>query len=133
MSTMEIILLIIAIAFLILVLFLSTMFAVAAVALRSFRGELKNLSEEVTDLVHNANLLTVDVQGKMKHFDPLFGALSNVGRGLEARAARYQNHQYRVCEKPLPESDEVDVTDFFQLALLGVSLWLTRKKKENFS
>lgn len=131
MSNIELILLIFLISFIVLVVLLAIMFCVSITAFRALRSDLKELDIEVKSLVHNMNTLTVDVHRKMQFFDPLFGAIANLGKGLDIKAAQYRDRQYSCTQKAVPKDDSDTVADFVRLALIGVNLWLSMKDRRS--
>lgn len=131
MTNLELILLIFLISFIVLVVLSAAMFCVIIVIFKSFRSELVDLNTEVKGLVREANAVTSDVYKKMQYFDPLLGAVANVGRGLEVQSSRYRDHQYSLAQKPIPSEDELRVGDFVRFALMGVDLWLSIKERRS--
>lgn len=131
MTNIEIILLIFLISFIVLIVLSSVMFCVIVAIFKSFRTEVTDLSHEVKSLVREANAVTCDVHKKMQYFDPLLGAIANVGRGLEVQSSRYRDHQYTVAQKPIPSDDDLRVADFVRFALMGVDLWLSMKERRS--
>lgn len=131
MTTLEIILLIFVISFIVLLVLSAIMFCVIIVIFKSFKTEIVDLNTEIKSLLREANAVTSDVHNKMKYFDPLLGAIANVGRGLEVQSCRYRDHQYSIAQKPIPSDDEIRVSDFVRFALLGVDLWLSMKERRS--
>jgi uncharacterized protein YoxC len=80
---------IIAIAFAVLVYFLSqtlrsaqkTMDDVAS-TLENVQEQMKGLNEETTELLHRTNLLAVDIQRKSKSLNSIFDAIEGFGQSL---------------------------------------------------
>ncbi|MEM1283355.1 MAG: DUF948 domain-containing protein, partial [Chlamydiota bacterium] len=131
MTTLEVILLIFLISFIVLIVLTTVMFCVIIAIFKSFRVEVVELINELTSLVREANGVTTDVHKKMKYFDPLLGAIANVGKGLEVQSCRYRDHQYSLDQKPIPSDDELRVSDFVRFALMGVDLWVSMKERRS--
>jgi uncharacterized protein YoxC len=131
MTNLEVIFLIFLISFIVLIVLSAVMFCIIVVTFKSFRSEVSELGTEVKDLVREVNQVTTDVHSKIKYFDPLLGAIANVGRGLEVKSCQYRDRQYSLAQKPVPENDEVQISDFLRLALTGVDLWLSMKERRS--
>ncbi len=132
MTANEIILLIIAIAFVIFVIFAAIVLIKLAKVLFSLQKQIDIIGAETKDLVHSAGQISDDFLYKMKNTNPLFQALSNVGEGLETKSYHFKERAYwqsrqKHC-KTQSEAEDL-VTDFVNLALAGVQVWLSVKHK----
>lgn len=133
MTPLEISFLVIALAFVVLVIFLGKFLHTTCKTLQKVTQTLEAVQRQVDDLGHEprnifqrTNEIACDVQAKMKCIDPLFRALSNVGEGLEFKTSMYRDVSIcRCCKAKLDASnafEENNVTRCIRLALLGIRI-----------
>lgn len=108
MTTTEIILLIFALAFVVLVIFLARFLYVATKTVR-----------RLNRTISGVNLITFDAQQKLKTLNPLFHSLSNLGKTLQKKT----NVTYEQFNEDKPH-----ITAVCDLITLGAGLW---KKMQN--
>lgn len=87
MTNIEVILLIIAIAFVVLVVFLTKAIFSLTKTLELIQTKINSLGDEPEKLMKNVNEISTDVNQKMKCLNPLFYSISNVGSCLESKTA----------------------------------------------
>lgn len=134
MAPADIILLIVAIAFLILVIFLAQFLYTACTTLKnanqvldSVKNQLDNFENHPRDLVHSVNEITQDVNRKMKCIDPWFRLISQLGEVAENKACSFtqkgilDRFKEKVSENP--EAKNFTDSDLIEFALLGLKLW----------
>lgn len=134
---LEISVAVIALAFVILVVFVIIVLNGLRETLTTVHSELKILSKETESAVRNANVLAEDVQGKMKCLDPIFQSISNVGEIAEGKTCAWKNasyqkqHQFREAldENLNEQGPNEKIVDVIQWALEGVNLWQKLKKR----
>lgn len=109
MSAIEIIILVIAIAFVVLVIFLIQ--AMRKVAL----------------VLDNVNVMTQDINTKMNYIQPLFRVISNVGEGLEQRTMSFKEckHDFEECT-----TEKEIASDLVECAIIGLNIWKKIKAKK---
>lgn len=127
MTNVEIIFLIIAIAFVALVVFLIKCICSVSKTLDTVQQKLKEMDQEPEKLVRNVNELSKDVTFKLKCLNPLFRTFYDLSSALEARTARFRNGKSQRCsikEKLLNrESREEKLEDILNLAMAFVRLF----------
>lgn len=140
METNEIIFLIIALAFVALVVFL-IMFLVKAnktlckvdVMLTSVQKHLAEGEGGQGNLLQNVNALSANVVRKMKCLDPLFNVVANVGEGLEFKTSNFKEKMYwksfQDKYERVDERESSGVSDVVDCAMLGLNLWKKYKEK----
>ena len=119
MSNIEIILLIASLAFIVLVIYLIKLIRASCRTLKkvnrateSLQRQLDDLGHRPRDLLQHANEISANLHGKMKRLDGYFKSASDFGRQPSFYSRK--NH-------------EEGVTDFVELALLGLNLWQKAK------
>ena len=139
MTTVEIILLVVAIAFVFLSIYLVRLICASCKTLSkinqtvdSLQKQLDDLGHEPRDLIHHVNEISADVQGKMKSIDPLFRAVSNVGEELELRTALLKEKSlykyFRSKSASFSSLEDDTPVEFIEWALLGINLWQKFKR-----
>lgn len=132
MSATAIILLVIAVSFFILVVFLAWALISVVMVLSSIQKQVDELGHETKGVIHSVNQISDDFLYKMKYTNPFFHAFSNVGEGLEYKSYRFKERAYRECQneqfKHEAEGDKL-LSDLINLALTGVRLWSSYKQK----
>jgi len=144
MTTIEIILAVIALAFVVLVVFLVRILIKAYETFRRVnctlalaQKQLLDLQEEPKKLFSTINDIASDVNCKLENLDPLFGALSNLGIAAESRTAAL--NEFPTPSRSFKAHAQVDLgspsediaSDLIDLALTGFSVWQkikTRRK-----
>lgn len=129
MTPSEIILLIVAIAFVILVVFLVMLTWNAIKTLNNVNQALGNLKDEPGNILRNATEITSDLNHKMKCLNPFFHSLSNVGQGLEFRTNRIKKEAYIKSLETKYENEESSIPEVLEFALRGLSLWQKYQNK----
>ena len=108
---------VIALAFVILVIYLIVITKALAVTL----GQVNLTLVEARKVVEEAHMSAADLNRKLETLDPLFQSVENVGEILENESFALKERKC-VCRIKV-EEDELNVSDFVVLADLGVRLW----------
>lgn len=126
MDTTEIILLVIAIAFVVLVGFVISLIVNTNKTLAKVNVILDGLEEEPKNLLKNINY-------KLKCLDPIFNVASHLGQGLEFKASAFKEGMYWKSMKEKldigEEHDKSGVSEVVDCAMLGLNLWKKYKGK----
>jgi uncharacterized protein YoxC len=101
--------------------------------LRLIQRQLEELDDEPQLLIRNANDIAANVNQKMDQLNPFFSALSNVGAELENRSSKLrdccQTKSFKAQAQVALESPKEElVSDFIELALVGINIWKKIKK-----
>ncbi len=130
MSAVEIIFLVIAVAFVVLVVCLCRLICRACKTLKKVNEMIDDLDHQPKDILNQANEISVNLNSKLKRLDPIFRAVENCGTEWECKTALRNERLFCKCCKSKVASEEVEATDFIQLALMGINLWKKIKKGE---
>jgi uncharacterized protein YoxC len=108
---------VIALAFVILVIYLVVVLKASAVTL----GQVNLTLVEARKIIKEADLAVADLKMKFESLNPIFHSVENVGEVLES-----ETHAFK--ERKIISSHEVDeedlaISDFVTLADVGVRLW----------
>ncbi len=127
MTPVELAILLSALAFVVLVIFLARALHKTSKTLERIQKQLDDLGNEPKEFLQHTNQIASDIQSKMKCLDPLFYALSNVGEGLEYKTSAFRDISLcRCCRAKLDSANteqESTVMKYAHLALMGASLW----------
>lgn len=127
MTPVEIAVLVCALAFVVLVVFLINFLCTLCKTLTALRKQVEDLGHEPRDILHHTHEVVADVQGKMKCLDPLFHAISNVGEGLEFKTSAFKEVSIcRCCKAKLDAAnagEENTAMRFMRLALVATRIW----------
>jgi uncharacterized protein YoxC len=141
MTNIDIIFLVIALAFVVLVGFLARLTYVATKTLKKVnitinlvQKQLANLGHEPRELIHNINDLSHDLNVKLKCLNPFFRSLSNLGEGLEKKTSSFKNKTFwkkqpsdGVNSEQNPEASKL--ADLVNWTLLGIKIWQQFKER----
>jgi uncharacterized protein YoxC len=140
MTTVEIIFAIIALGFILLVIFGVRFLCVGCKTLNkvnetvdSVKRQLDDLGHEPRDLMHHTNEISAEILTKMKHLDPFFRAAANIGEELECKTYFYKENAF--CKfisskfRPTDECKENTVVECIEWALVGINLWKKLKQR----
>jgi uncharacterized protein YoxC len=134
MTPVDIAIIISAVAFVVLVVFLARLLHNTCKTLHKVQMQLDDLGHEPRDVLLNTNQLASDIQAKMKCLDPLFYALANVGVGLESKTSSLCDTSVCSCcrAKRTSERDteETAAMRYARLALVGASIWQDLQKRK---
>lgn len=148
---------VIALAFLVLVIYLVLLFSAVKQTLsqtnllvNDVRKQLDDLSVEAKKTIEQTNQMGADLKHKMEALDPLFNSIANVGDVLEHKAESFRQRSARLnrvderraysspfFDDPDQEesnirtkaSESVIVAEILELASLGIRLWQKLKKR----
>ena len=121
MTTIEIIFLVIAIAFVLLVGYVIMLASQARKTLQSLQKQLDDLGHEPRDFMRHSKEIAIDIHHKLKYIDPLFCALFKSCKREESSSfCSYIKHQAKVHPT---ESEENTMTELLEWGLLGLQLW----------
>lgn len=126
MTPFEIILLIFALAFVLLVIFLAKLLNTASNTLSSVQKQIEDLGHEPRNLVRHANEIAVNLNHKLKNLDPLFHTVANIGEALECKTTRSPQPEHG--EKVQWNSEESKWSDVADLVIAGANLWQKIKR-----
>lgn len=138
MTPSEIIFLVIGIAIVVLVIFLVRTLFIAGKTLKkvnhlivSVQKQVDNLGHEPRNLLRNVNDISSDFNSKMKCLNPLFGAVEDVGEGLQFKTNSFKERfqQNRVKEERNVDGEDEPYKDLVDLVTLGVKFWSKYKKR----
>lgn len=135
----------IAVAFVVLVFFLVRMIIAARISLEqanrtlaAIQSEMHGLSLETTRLIQNTNVITADVQTKMKSLDSLFNSVGQVGDAVhqvtdsvKQVSAAVTNTTQQVHRNI--SANKVRIADILEWANAGFLIWknVSGRIKEN--
>lgn len=129
MNTIEIIFLIIAIAFAVLVVFLAYVsvatyraFTNLAQLTSSLKRQVDDLGHSPRTLINHANEISGNIHHKMKCLDPMFHSISNIGKKFEANTSKYK--EIRIEDHSRLEN----MTELLDLVLKGINLIQKNKR-----
>lgn len=101
------------------------------------KTHIDELGGEGRRIIHQANALSLDVQGKLETLDPLFLTVAHVGEALERKTASF----VQSAEPSIPASKNVNnlspdeesksihtLSDILEWIVLGMTLWQKIKK-----
>ncbi len=118
MNTIEIILLVALITFVIVAICLCMLICRTAKMVRKVNQL----------LVPQADEMGANINHKLKCLDPFFRALENYGCELECKSAlRNEMLTCKYCKARM-EADEFEMKDLLELAMLGINVWKKFKK-----
>ncbi len=133
---------VIAVAFVILVIYLIVMMTALRVTLRQVnftliegRKHLEDVSVEVKKVIALTHEVSADLKGKMESLDSVFNSVDNMGEILEQKTAALkcdileQKTAALKAEQRLQTPELNRVADVLELATLGVRLWQNLKKR----
>lgn len=133
MTAADISLVIIALAVIVLVIFLAKFLFAATKTLRRLNSTLGAVNKQIEligreprNLMHNVNAIAGDMRDLLNCLNPFFRSISNVGEGLEYKTSNFKE---KVLEKNSKEKDfddeedEATIGDAVKLGLKGLSLW----------
>ncbi len=128
MTTIEIIFLAIAIAFIILVIFLSMMSITALKTFQQINQTLSSLQKQIDALDHaprtflnHANEISANLNYKMRCLDPAFRSIQNLGEKMECQTSKSLLLK-RISDTSTDTTFE-NVSEVIELVLKGFSLW----------
>jgi len=136
----EISIAVIALAFVILVIYLITLIS----SLRVTLGQVNNTLVEAQKVVEHTNQISYDLKQKSEALNPVFNAISSAGEVLERKASTLKKeyiamHEDEEFERLHCNSEEkrkfqnsegfATIAAVLELAGLGVSLWQKLKKR----
>lgn len=140
MTPIEIILVVIALTFIVLVVFAVKVSNALICSLKNINVTLASLHKQINDLddrprnlLEQANTFSTNLNQKMKCLDPLFNSISNIGEGIECATTKYKEAALlkfldeRMNEKK-EESKSESISDGIDLALRALNLWQKLKK-----
>lgn len=139
MTTVEILLVAVMISFIVLIIFTIKFICSGCKTLKkinqttdSIQKQLDHLDHEPKNLLHHTNEILVDIHHKMKHLDPLFRALSNIGEEVECKTAIAKEKSFfsffKTKSSAWNELEENKVVECLEWALVGINLWKKFKK-----
>lgn len=149
---------VIALAFVILVIYLILLFSAVKQTLNQtnllvndVRKQLDDLSGEAKKTIEHTNQMSADLRHKMEALDPLFNSIANVGDVLEHKAESFRlrsarldrlderrashgatffdDSDYQESITRTKASESVIVAEILELASLGIRLWQKLKKR----
>lgn len=125
MTPNEIIFLIVALTFILLVIFLIRFICVSCKTLNkvtettdSLKKQLDSLGLEPRDLMRHTNEISLDLRNKLRHLEPFFKATENIGTSFEYKSSSYRQ---------IPEENTLN--EIIDWVVLGMSLWQRFKKR----
>lgn len=139
MTTIEVALIIIAVAFAALVIFLAFLITCIIQSVKRTNAILDQVQKQVQDLgnepailLQRVNQLSENLNEKMLCLDPLFRVVSNLGSGLECKTSALKERMLLDALKEKFNSEEEKkeclYEDLAECAALGIKMWNKFKK-----
>lgn len=127
MSTMEISVLIIAIAFVVLVIFLSFVLIATVKLIKQLTKTVSTVDETIKEMTDEGMYLIQDINEKVSALNPFFQTLSLLGERLKEKTENWENREEVVFEEEREKKSKL--TNILEWVALGFSLWSQAKKR----
>lgn len=128
MTIIEIAVSVIAVTFIVLVIYLARTLCAATNLLKSVQKQVTDLGHAPRNLVHNINEISRSFSHKNRMLDPFFNALSNVGEILEEKSERLSSTRRHINRNDYDEEEHSKTSDLVSWLLRGADLYKNLKK-----
>lgn len=141
---------VIAVAFVVLVIYLITMIGALRTTMHQIdqtvievRKQMDEMGGQAKKTIEHTNLISFDLKRKMESLNSIFNTLSNVGEILESKtnalkkeslASLHKEHKFSELNASETEHesrthDELNFADILELAGIGIRLWQKLRNK----